>query len=81
MELTITQNGALYAVQHGAIKKYRDARNKRAIANRVIRTGKPRPEISAGRKIKKNTACSITAATPTTRKVWQIQHKVESVKL
>ena len=26
------------------------------------------------------TACSITAATLTTRKVWQIQHKVESIK-
>jgi hypothetical protein len=31
MELTITQNGALYALQHGATKKYR-ARKKRAIA-------------------------------------------------
>jgi hypothetical protein len=58
MELTITQNGALYAVQHGAIKKYRGVRNKGAIANRVIRTGKPRLESSAGRKIKMGASIS-----------------------
>jgi hypothetical protein len=29
MELTITQNGALYALQHGATTKYRRVRQKR----------------------------------------------------
>ena len=29
MELTITQNGALYRLQHRAIKQYRGARNAR----------------------------------------------------
>jgi hypothetical protein len=38
MELTITQNGALYALQHGATKKYRGACRKRATANKIIRT-------------------------------------------
>ena len=48
MELTITQNGALYAVQHGAIKKYRGARNKRAIANKAIPADKLLSESSRG---------------------------------
>jgi hypothetical protein len=30
MDLTITQNGALYALQHGAPKKYRRVHQKRA---------------------------------------------------
>ena len=48
MELTITQNGALYAVQHRAIKKYRGARNKRAIANKAIPADKLLPESPGG---------------------------------
>jgi hypothetical protein len=48
MELTITQNGALYALQHGASKKYRSARRKRAIANKIIRTDELRLESLAG---------------------------------
>jgi hypothetical protein len=44
MERTITQNGGLYALQHGATKKYRDARQKRVIGNKIIRTGELLPE-------------------------------------
>jgi len=33
MELTITQNGALYALQHGATKKYRRVRPRRVGAD------------------------------------------------
>jgi hypothetical protein len=35
MELTITQNGALYALQHGATKKNRRARRKRTGADLI----------------------------------------------
>jgi hypothetical protein len=38
MERTITQNGGLYALQHGATKKYRGARQKRVIGNKIIWT-------------------------------------------
>jgi hypothetical protein len=41
MELTITQNGALYALQHGGSKKYRGARRKRATANKIIQSDEP----------------------------------------
>jgi hypothetical protein len=44
MELTITQNGALYALQPRAIKKYRGAGNKRVIAN----NGNPARRTAAG---------------------------------
>jgi len=44
MELTITQNGALYALQHGATQKYRGARKKRAISNKIILTDGLLPE-------------------------------------
>jgi hypothetical protein len=44
MELTITQNGALYALQHGATKKYRGPRQKRVIANKIIRTDEIMPD-------------------------------------
>ena len=35
MELTITQNGALYELQHGASKKNRGPRKNRAIADLI----------------------------------------------
>jgi hypothetical protein len=35
MELTITQNGALYALQHGANKKYRRVRSRRVGADLI----------------------------------------------
>jgi hypothetical protein len=41
MESTITQNGALYALQHGGSKKYRGARGKRATANKIIPRDEP----------------------------------------
>jgi hypothetical protein len=43
MELTITQNGALYALQHGGSKKYRGARGKRTTANKIIRADEVLP--------------------------------------
>jgi len=42
--LTITQNGSLYALQHGVTKKYRGARQKRVIANKIIRIDELLPE-------------------------------------
>jgi hypothetical protein len=44
MELTMTQNGALYSLQHRATKKYRGARQKRVIVNKIIRTDELLPE-------------------------------------
>ena len=35
MELTISQNGALYALQHGATTKYRRVRQKRVRADLI----------------------------------------------
>ena len=35
MQLTITQNGALYALQHGATKKYRRVRSRRVGADLI----------------------------------------------
>jgi len=35
MEFTITQNGALYALQHGATKKYRRVQPKRMAAGPI----------------------------------------------
>jgi hypothetical protein len=35
MELTITQNGALYALQHGATEKYRRVRSRRVGADLI----------------------------------------------
>jgi hypothetical protein len=35
MELTITQNGALYALQHEASKKYRRVRSRRVSADLI----------------------------------------------
>ena len=57
MELTITQNGALYGLQHGATKKYRGACKKRAIAHKIIRTDEPLPESLADRQIQMEKIC------------------------
>jgi hypothetical protein len=46
MELTITQNGALYALQHQGTDSYRGARRKRANANKIIRTDELSPASS-----------------------------------
>jgi hypothetical protein len=59
MELTITENGALYALQHRAPKNIHSAPRKREITNRIIRTDKPRPEMLADRKIKTEEVCFI----------------------
>jgi hypothetical protein len=59
MHLTITQNGALYALQHGATKIYGGTRQKRTIANKVIRNGALRPASLAGGKIQKEEICFI----------------------
>jgi hypothetical protein len=52
MEPTITQNGALYALQHGATAKYRDAHKKRAITSKIIRTDELLPEMFVWYKLK-----------------------------
>jgi hypothetical protein len=54
MEPTITQNGALYALQHGATKKYRGARTKRAITNKIIPTNELLPEMVVWCKLKRD---------------------------
>lgn len=59
MELTITQNGALYALHHGANKKYRWARRKRAVALKTSPTYELPPESLADRKIQKEEVCFI----------------------
>lgn len=58
-ELTITQNGALYAMQHRAINNIRSAARKRAIAKRIIRTGNLPPESLDDRKIRTDKVCFI----------------------
>jgi hypothetical protein len=52
MERTITQNGGLYALQHGATKKYRGARQKRVIGNKIIQTDEVLPEMFVWYKLK-----------------------------
>ena len=47
MELTITQNGALYAMHHRAIKNVRGARRKRATVGKKIRTDELLPASSS----------------------------------
>ncbi len=59
MELTITQNGALHALQHGASNQYRSGRRKRAIAYRKIPTGDAGTEIPAAHEIKREEVCFI----------------------
>ena len=57
MELTITESGALYAVQHKSPRKFRSAHKTQAIAYKTIRTDKCRPETWANRKIKTEEVC------------------------
>jgi hypothetical protein len=52
MELTMTQNGGLYALQHGATKKYGGARQKRVIDNKIVRTDELLPEMFVWYKLK-----------------------------
>ena len=51
MELTITQNGALYAIHHGASSHYRRVRRKRASACKEIQAGLAGPDNSAAQKV------------------------------
>jgi hypothetical protein len=54
MELTITQNGTLYAMQHQSLLGFRSARRRQAIARQTIRRAtKGHLELSAARKNKK----------------------------
>lgn len=59
MELTITQNGALYALQHGASNQYRSKRRKRAIAYWKIPTADAGTVIPAAHKLKTEEVCFI----------------------
>jgi hypothetical protein len=43
-ELTITQNGGLYAMQHRALRKFRSPQRKKAVADKVIRIDASRPK-------------------------------------
>jgi len=53
MELTITESGALYAMQHKPLRNYRSARRRQAIAIQTIRTAtKGQSELLADPKIK-----------------------------
>jgi|GEM_PF-3151314 len=55
MELTITQNGALYALQHRARNNYPRRHRKWLHANEIIRTAGRR--FWLGRKIKTEEVC------------------------
>ena len=59
MELTITESGALYALQHRPLRKFRSTRGKQAATNKLIRTNKRRPEMLADRKFKTEEVCFI----------------------
>ncbi len=59
MELTITQNGALYAMHHRAVKNIRSARRKRAIPNKTIRIDNTRPDVWTDRRTKMEEICYI----------------------
>jgi hypothetical protein len=59
MELTITESGALYAMQHRPLRKFRSTRRKQAIARKLIRTGRRRPEMLTDRNIKTEEVCFI----------------------
>jgi hypothetical protein len=58
-ELTIVQNGALYAMQHRASKKFRSAHKKKSVASKLSRIDKSRGKVLAGRKIKTEELCFI----------------------
>jgi hypothetical protein len=53
MEPTITQNGALYALQHVARNKCRTSHRKWLHADAIIRIDSLRPEASAARKMRR----------------------------
>jgi hypothetical protein len=57
MELTITQSGALYAMQHRPLRKFRSRRGRQAVANKIIRTDKRRTEMLPAGHIKTEEVC------------------------
>jgi len=63
MERTITQNGALYAIQHNGSSKFQDAWNARAIACKKIQADPAKPVNSAAQKIKTEEQCFISSGT------------------
>jgi hypothetical protein len=63
MELTITQNGALYAIQHRASNHYRRVQRKRAIADKQIQTGPAGPWNATAYKVKTEELCFISSGT------------------
>ena len=63
MERTITQNGALYAIQHNGSSKFQDAWNARAIACKKIIPEGAEPETSVAHKTKTEEICFISSGT------------------
>lgn len=61
MELTITQNGALYAIQHRASNHYRSVQRKRAIAGKQIQAGLVRLGNPAAQEMKTEELCFISS--------------------
>ena len=57
MELTIVQNGALYAIQHGATKMSGASSRKQASAPKVIRTAVSWLWTAAAQKITTKELC------------------------
>jgi hypothetical protein len=63
MELTITQNGALFAIHRGASRQSLGMQRERAVACEKIPGGPARPENSAAQKVKTEEICFISSGT------------------
>ena len=63
MELTITQNGALYAIQHGASNHQLKAHAKRARAREKIPPPRLGVNTAAAQKIQMEEICFISSGT------------------
>jgi hypothetical protein len=64
MELTITQNGGLYALQHGAPKKYRRVRQKPGVADLICSYRTLTHSIEKVQSAPRNTAEQVAYAFP-----------------
>ena len=63
MEHTITQNGALYAIQHPASHHYRRVLRERPIADKQIHAGPAGPGKAAAQQVKTEEPCFISSGT------------------
>jgi len=59
MHPTITENGALYAIQRGTLQQSYETLRKRRIVKRIVRPSCRAPQIQTGHKRKTQEVCFI----------------------